>query len=186
MKSTSLPALAARLSAVSLAAFALHAGAQAPGAYTGQNAQGQAMRVTVAIAPDGVSREIVTIETSYRLTCELPGPRHVGLASVVSGHFPIDAGGAFVATYLWDRDYFRTSGTFAADGSVAGATEWALAGLIRKAPYTAEVCASPALGWSASAGAAAMTGAALRPDLRIELQFDRAGRLTGETLRDLR
>lgn len=176
-----------RLAAASLAALALQAGAQAPGAYTGRNAQGQAMRVTVAIAPDGVSREVVTIETSYRLTCALPGPRHVGLASAVAGHFPIDASGAFVATYLWDRDYFRTTGTFAADGTVAGDTEWALAGLTRKAPYTAEVCASPALAWSgASAPTAASAGAAMRPDLRLELRFDRSGRLVGETLRDLR
>lgn len=164
----------------SLLPMALGAMAQAPGTYRGQNAQGYAMEVVVATAPDGVSSEVRSIRASYVLTCELPGPS-VTLSSVVTGYFPVSASGAFDANYLWDRDYFRTTGQFSGDGTVQGSTTWSIAAVARKPPHPSEVCGSPALAWSGSAVVADVAALANPPaDVVIERHLDRAGRLIGD------
>ena len=164
--------------------------AQTPGTYAGQNAQGYAMQVVVARAANGVTSEVRTIQTTQQLQCERSrSPVWVG--STVSGYFPINASGAFDASYLWDRDEFRTTGQFAGDGSVAGETHWTIAAVGRREPHEAEICASPSLAWTASqllANGAAPAPAAIPPKLAfvIERVLDRSGRVIRDTVRSAR
>lgn len=168
--------------AAGLLGSALLVGAQTPGTYNGQNSQGGAMQVVVSLAPDGVSTEVTTLQATYQLTCELSATP-VYLATVTWGYFPIDAQGAFDATYLWDRDWFQTRGRFAPGGTVTGDTAWDIAAVTRRPPHAAEVCASPSLGWSAAqAPGAAAAPSAPAPTLRLERRLDRSGRVVSERL----
>ena len=185
----SLPVrLAQSAAACILLTWTLAATAQAPGTYRGQNAQGYPMEIVVATASDGVSSEIRSIRTSYNLTCDLPGLA-LTLSSVVSGFFPVSPDGSFDANYLWDRDYFRTAGHFAGDGTVQGSTTWSIAAVARKAPHPSGVCGSPDLVWTAAAvpaSAAARRAPDQATDIVIERHLDRAGRVTSDTLRATR
>jgi len=183
---------AARLVALVATALASASAAQAqvPGNYRGTTAQGQPLLVQVSAAPGG-GTEVTQIQAMYRTTCALGGPP-IDLASIVWGFFPIGADGSFDASYLWDRDYFRTTGVFAADGSVAGDTTWSLAAVTRRAPHAGEVCAAPVLPWNgAFTGSNAIAGnlkavAPLNPQFRLEQRFDRAGRLVERRVLPLR
>ena len=176
--------------ALAIAPLALSATAQTAGTYTGSNAQGGAMKLVVANAAGG-GLEVRTIEAAYQLVCEHSG-QPVSLWSTVSGYFPVDGAGQFDASYLWDRDYFRTTGRLTSRGTVAGDTAWSIAAVERKAPHPAEVCPSGTLAWSGTAaaarGAALPAGAVSRDtaDLIVERRFDRSGRLLSETIRRAR
>lgn len=170
------------------ALLAAAASAQVPGTYTGLNAQGFTMQVIVQPAPGG-GTEVSQISAGYRLACAETGAQ-MWLSSVVSGHFPVDAGGAFDATWLWDKDHFRTTGQFAPDGSVQGQTEWTIPAVAAPAPHAAELCGSAPQAWSGSRTAAARQmpaeAPAQMPHWRLERRLDRQGRVVFDRLERLR
>jgi hypothetical protein len=122
----------------------------AAGTYIGQTTQGFTMRVVVSVAPDGVSNEVTSVDTLYLMRCELPDPNEIGMPVTIASRWPIDTAGNFGFSALFTNQYARTTGTFLPDGSVAGVTEYSIAAVTRKAPHTAEVCASSALPWTAT------------------------------------
>lgn len=176
-----MPQTLRALAAIALGAMSTLAAAQTPGTYTGVTSQGYPFQVTVSNGPRGP--EVTAIQASYLLSCEL-SPTPVTLSSAVSGFFPIDAAGAFDATYLWDRDWFQTRGQFTSDRTIDGTTAWGMAAVTRSAEHLAEVCRSAELPYTATAGAAAQRGGSLAaPDLTIERRLDREGRVISETVR---
>lgn len=169
--------------ALTLGFAALPAAAQQSGTYRGTTSQGQSIRLTVSDAPAG-GLEVTVIEAAYALTCEIDG-QPVWLASTVSGAFPLDAAGHFDASYLWDRDFFRTTGGFTGASQMAGDTTWSIAAVTRYGQHVAEVCAAPVSTWTASSPGAvasqpAPTGVAR---WQLEVHLARDGQILSRELR---
>ena len=163
------------------------AAAQSAGTYTGLNAQGYTMQVVVQPAPSG-GNEVTEISAGYLLTCAETGTP-IWLSSVVSGFFPVDAGGGFDATWLWAKDHFRTAGQFSPNGTVQGQTDWSIPGVAAAAPHAAELCSSGPQAWSANRTGLARTPApatrAGLPHWQLLRRFDRQGRVTLDRLERL-
>lgn len=160
------------------------ASAQQSGIYAGTTSQGQPIRLTVGTAPGG-GLEVMVIEATYLLSCETSG-QTVGLASAVFGAFPVDASGQVDASYLWDRDYFRTTGGFTGATQMAGDTTWSIAAVTPLGQHLAEVCAAPVSTWTAtSTGGARLPGHAAQPQWRLEVHLARDGRVLSRQLRQL-